>query len=88
MFLMDPAETRTVHVQYFTILREERGCREESVATNASTAAEFFDELQKRHGFSLGRDRFKVVVNEEFVGWSHPIAEGDSVVFVPPVAGG
>jgi len=30
----------------------------------------------------------KVAVNEEFAAWDRPLADGDRVVFIPPVAGG
>jgi len=29
-----------------------------------------------------------VAINEAFADWSQPLAEGDTVVFLPPVAGG
>lgn len=79
---------RTVHVQYFAVLREEAGLSEESVETTSETAADLYEELRARHGFRLDPDRLKLVVNEEFRDWSHPIEDGDNVVFVPPVAGG
>jgi molybdopterin converting factor small subunit len=30
----------------------------------------------------------RVAVNAEFGDWSQPLAHGDTVVFIPPVAGG
>jgi len=82
------SESRRITVQYFAILREERGCSEEEIDTPAASALELFEELRQRHGFSLETDRFKVVINEEFRDWSEPINDGDTIVFVPPVAGG
>ena len=38
--------------------------------------------------FTLGPESLRVAVNAEFGDWSQPIASGDSVVFIPPVAGG
>ncbi len=80
--------TRRVRVQYFAILREEAGLSDETVETSAQTVAELYDELSARHGFALSRERLKVVVNEEFDEWTRPVREGDTVVFIPPVAGG
>lgn len=80
--------TLRVTVQYFAIMKEEAGCDEETVTTSASTALELFEELAGRHGFSLDPSGTKVVINEEFQKWDHPIADGDTVVFIPPVAGG
>lgn len=79
---------RRVHVQYFAILREEAGASEETVETAAPTLADLYDELAERHGFSLARERLKVVANEEFDEWTRPVRDGDTVVFIPPVAGG
>jgi molybdopterin converting factor small subunit len=30
----------------------------------------------------------RVAVNGDFGEWEHPLAAGDTVVFIPPVAGG
>lgn len=80
--------SRMVHVQYFAILREQRGLGQEQVATNAATAAQLYDELRARHGFTLEADRLRVAVNDEFAPWQTPLREGDRLVFIPPVAGG
>ena len=77
-----------VRLKYYAVLREQAGCAGETVETSAADAADLYDELARRHGFSLGRERLKVAVNAEFTGWSRPIADGDEVVFMPPVAGG
>lgn len=79
---------KTVYVHYYALLREERGAQEESVNTAAATAEALYEELRARHGFSLPQDMLRVVVNAEFREWSAPVAQGDTVVFVPPVAGG
>lgn len=86
--LAAPAAPLALTIQYFALLREQAGRSEETVATHAATAADLFAELHARHGFSLTRDRLKVAVNGEFADWSRRLASGDSVVFIPPVAGG
>jgi sulfur-carrier protein len=78
----------TIHVQYFAILREQRGAAEEKIATAATTPAALYDELRARHGFSLPADRVRAAVNDEFVPAHAPLRDGDRVVFIPPVAGG
>jgi molybdopterin synthase sulfur carrier subunit len=78
----------TVHVQYFAILREQRGLTEETLATSAATPDALYAELRARHGFSLPGDRVRAAVNEAFVAGSAPMRAGDRVVFIPPVAGG
>jgi molybdopterin-guanine dinucleotide biosynthesis protein A len=75
-------------VQYFALLREQAGRSEETLQTSAATPADLFAELNARYGFTLARDQLKVAVNAEFAEWSHSLRAGDSVVFIPPVAGG
>ena len=59
-----------------------------SMRTQTPDPAALYDELSRRHGFSLARSQLKVAVNAEFSDWSRPLADGDEVVFIPPVAGG
>lgn len=82
------ATARELRVQYFALLREQAGRREEAVTTRAATPRELFAELAARHHFTLGTEHLKVAVNTEFTDWSRPLAAGDTVVFIPPVAGG
>jgi molybdopterin-guanine dinucleotide biosynthesis protein A len=79
---------RELRVQYFALLREQAGLRDESVNTRAATPRELYAELSARHGFSLAPEHLKVAVNAEFSEWTRPLVAGDSVVFIPPVAGG
>ncbi len=81
-------QRRDVRVQYFAILREQSGLREEQLHTSARTPAALYDELRIRHGFTLDRASLRVAVNDEFGSWEQPLLAGDSVVFIPPVAGG
>jgi molybdenum cofactor guanylyltransferase len=82
------ADPRELHVQYFALLREQAGRRDEAVTSRASTPRELFAELTARHRFTLSEDHLKVAVNAEFADWSQPLKSGDTVVFIPPVAGG
>lgn len=80
---------RPIHVQYFAILREQARCREETLHTAAATPAQLFAEVRTLHpAISLMQSMVKVSVNAQFRDWSHPLQAGDSVVFIPPVAGG
>lgn len=80
--------TKNIHVQYFAILREQRGLGQEKLATAAATAVELYAELHTRHGFTLSAERLRVAVNDEFVPWTTALCDGDALVFIPPVAGG
>jgi len=75
-------------VQYFALLREQAGRSQETLETSASTPADLYAELAARYPFTLAREQLKVAVNSDFSDWSHPLTAGDSVVFIPPVAGG
>jgi molybdopterin synthase sulfur carrier subunit len=77
-----------LHVQYFAILREQRGLSEETIETTAATPGALYDELRAAHRFTLPRERIRVASNDEFVAADAPLREGDRVVFIPPVAGG
>ncbi len=75
-------------MQYFAILREQRGLAQEKLLTAATSAGELYAELRQRHGFTLPADRLRVAVNDDFAPWTTPLNEGDKLVFIPPVAGG
>jgi molybdopterin synthase sulfur carrier subunit len=79
---------KTVSVRYFAILREQRGLGEERVSTNAATTAELYEELRRLHRFTLPSERLRVAVNDEFQSWGASVRDGDTLVFIPPVAGG
>jgi molybdopterin converting factor subunit 1 len=80
--------TKSVRVQYFAILREQRGEARETVSTGANTAGELYEELRARHGFTLPAERLRAAVNDEFAPWTAALRDGDTLVFLPPVAGG
>lgn len=82
------AKPMTVHVQYFAILREQRGLEAEDVATAATSPSGLYEELRARHGFTLPANRVRAAINDEFVRGDAALRDGDRVVFIPPVAGG
>ena len=86
--MAEPAARRTVRVSYFALLRDETGCAEEEVATGGATAGELYAELRERYRLSLPRERLRVAINASFADWETTLADGDLVVFIPPVAGG
>ncbi|WP_201315722.1 MoaD/ThiS family protein [Dyella sp. EPa41] len=77
-----------VNLQYYAQLREQAGASSEQVRTAATSLQELYEELRARHGFSLGPDTLKVAVNAQFSAWDRPLRDGDTIVFIPPVAGG
>jgi molybdopterin converting factor subunit 1 len=78
---------KTIRIEYFAALREYTGLSSEEIATDAQTVDQLYAELDGRHAFpAIGQ--LKVAVNDEFGDWQTALADGDSVVFIPPVAGG
>ena len=78
----------TLSIEYFALLKDQRGCSSETLETNAATPRDLYTQLAEQHAFSLPPESLKVAINEEFADWSHSLSEGDTVVFIPPVAGG
>ena len=88
--LLPENENKSVQVtiQYFAILRDQAARSDEALRTDARTPRELYEQLQQRYGFTLPADMLRVAVNTEFGDWAQPLADGDAVVFIPPVAGG
>lgn len=79
---------KQITVRYFAGFREHAGTAEETVTLEADTAAELFERLKDRHGSSEPLGHCKVAINEEMAEWDATIADGDTVLLFPPVAGG
>ncbi len=78
----------TVHLQYFAILREQRGTDHETLTTEAADLRELYEALSAEHGFTLASHQVRPAVNEVVADWNDTIKDGDHIVFLPPVAGG
>ncbi|MEM9172400.1 MAG: MoaD/ThiS family protein [Pseudomonadota bacterium] len=79
---------KSVQVQYFALFRERAGMSHERVETDATTLLELFNQLQHRHGTADPHGHCKVALNDVMAEWQQPFADGDTVLFFPPVAGG
>jgi len=84
----EPTGNKRIKVQYYALLREQAGRSDETLTTSARTPRELYEELRSRYPFSLAPEMLRVAVNAEFGEWTCPLADGDSIVFIPPVAGG
>ncbi len=78
-----------ITVLYFAAVAELTGAREESFVTDAATVAELSRALEARHPRLAGRlGQVRFAVNETFARAADPIAAGDVIAVIPPVAGG
>ena len=78
---------KTINIEYFAVLREHAERDTEQLQTEAATAALLFTELQERYSFPE-LSSVKVAINDEFADCDAELTDGDSVVYIPPVAGG
>ena len=79
---------KKIHIRYFALLREERGISDEIISTDANTPKQLYTNLAEQYGFSLLPDALRVAINDTFKSWDAVLNENDTVVFIPPVAGG
>ncbi|MBR9973235.1 molybdopterin converting factor subunit 1 [Magnetospirillum sulfuroxidans] len=83
-----------MNILYFAWLRGTVGQGEERVTPPAgiTTVGSLVAWLKTRSdGHALAFADLTVVrvaVNQDYVGWDHPIATGDEIAFFPPVTGG
>lgn len=78
----------TIDIIYFAQFREQAGVSSEQLVVPAGSTEVLYRQLAGRHGFQLPQSAVKVAVNDEFVDWDYQLRDGDTVVFIPPVAGG
>ena len=78
----------TYKLQYFSLIGDLTGKSAEDLNSSSSTPKELYAELQKLYSFEQDPSKFRVAVNDEFTAWNTELKDGDSIVFIPPVAGG
>ena len=82
-------ELMNINVLYFASLADEANCNEEKISVAPSTSlTELYEQLSSKHRFSRPQSDLRVAVNDYFAKWTDKIQDGDSVVFITPVAGG
>ncbi len=83
----DNAHVR-VRLRYFASIRERLGRKEEELeAPDGATVAHVWERLIAECP-QLTEQRYRPAVNQEYTSPEHALAEGDEVVFIPPVSGG
>jgi molybdopterin synthase sulfur carrier subunit len=73
---------------YFGLLAERRGLAQEKIDASASTPAAVYAELDVQYRLGLAVTDIRAAVNDEFVSFQHPLAENDTLAFLPPMSGG
>ena len=74
--------------RYFALFREQAGCESETIDWAGGSAAELFQLVAEKHESLKTEAAALVAINDEMAGWETVLAEGDEVLFFPPVAGG
>ena len=77
-----------VKLLYFASLADRAGCSEETRETTATLLRDLYAEVAHAHAFAFAPERLRVAVNGALTGWERALADGDEVVFLPPVSGG
>ena len=77
-----------IDVRFFAVFRETAGTDRLKVETAAKTVSELFQEMMQTFDGLAHEPAALVAINDEMVPWDHLIADGDKVLFFPPVAGG
>jgi molybdopterin converting factor small subunit len=81
-------EPKKLTVKYFAVLREKTGKSQEEIETLANSALELYVGLANKYNFPLESSSIRVSINEEFRNMNDILHSGDSIIFIPPVAGG
>ena len=79
---------KQVHVRHYALFREARGLDAEALTTRAATPRELFDEVGFGAAYPAPEAWIRVAVNDAFAAWDARLADGDTVVFIAPTAGG
>lgn len=79
---------KEVNIKYFAALKEQAGKAEESIQTDLESAREVYEFLQEKYGFTLQSKMVRIALNDEYKELDATLSSGDSLVFIPPVAGG
>jgi len=82
----------TIHVRLFAAIREALGRESVELAlAEGATAEDVWRELARldpRGALATRRQNLAAAVNRRYTKFDVPLADGDEVVFIPPVSGG
>jgi len=78
----------TVRVEYFAVFRACASMSGEEMILENDSPALLYEILRRKCRFPLERGYVHLSVNDVYAKWDSRLAEGDTVIFIPPVAGG
>jgi len=77
-----------IQIKYFAALREQSGKSDEIIETEANSPEEIYSDLKKKYGFTLDTNELQVAINDNYENFNYQLKDHDTLVFIPPVAGG
>ena len=78
-----------ITVLYFASLADKSHKGSELLTLETGTSlTELYNSLQTRYQFRQQPAELRVAINDEFASWDEAIKDGDTIAFIPPVAGG
>lgn len=79
---------KKINLIYFASVRQITNIDSEIIETSSNTPREFYQELALKYHFKFPENFLKVAINEDYSNFDDQINDGDTLVFIPPVAGG
>lgn len=79
---------KQITILYFGQLRQAAGLAEDQVQSAATTPRELLAEQATMRGFSYHESSLRFARNEAFCPADATLADGDTIAFMPPMAGG
>ena len=77
-----------VRLLYFASLADRAGAPTRRARRPLRRRSDLYAEVARAHAFAFSSERVRVAVNGALAGWDRSLADGDEVVFLPPVSGG
>lgn len=76
-----------IEVNYFGLLTDETGCKQEQLQVPFSTIQELNEFIQSRYN-RFKELSYRIAVNSTFASEEEKYKDGDKISFLPPFAGG
>ena len=73
---------------YFASLRDRTGIAEEVINTESHDVKELFKYLNDKYTFDLDPEYLRASVNDKYVDFNQKLNDHDTIIFIPPLAGG